>query len=210
MDASQRVRANARPDDRLRERPGGGCAYDESQSPPDSRSAIASAQATLPQEWKGCCCPSVAGLRFRFQTSLHRSRDAFCIRVIRPMRSGKSPRARGTPRGPTDPRKFRKKPASPPSLQRPARGVLRLSSAWPPVAEVSVHRCGLLQRLAVRHGVTALPPKNPVTPSVAPGPCSFSRRALGVRVAPVRGHREPVPLNDASRSALGWTGLGAV
>ena len=87
---------------------------------------------------------------------------------------------------------------------------LRLSSAWPPVAEVSVHRCGLLQRLAVRHGVTALPPKNPVTPSVAPGPCSFSRRALGVRVAPVRGHREPVPLNDASRSALGWTGLGAV
>jgi hypothetical protein len=34
--------------------------------------------------------------------------------------------------------------------------------------------------------------------------------ALGVRVAPVRGHRGPVPLNDASRSALGWTGLRAV
>ena len=34
--------------------------------------------------------------------------------------------------------------------------------------------------------------------------------ALGVRVAPVRGHRRPVPLNDASRSALGWTGLGGL
>ena len=104
------------------------------------------------------------------------------------------------------PEKTRKSAFSPASRAR----CLRLSSAWPPVAEVSVHRCGLLQRLAVRHGVTALPPKNPVTPSVAPGPCSFSRRALGVRVAPVRGHRRPVPLNDASRSALGWTGLGAV
>ena len=31
--------------------------------------------------------------------------------------------------------------------------------------------------------------------------------ALGVRVAPVPGHRQPVPLVDASRSALGWTGL---
>jgi len=38
---------------------------------------------------------------------------------------------------------------------------LRLSSAWPPVAEVSIHRFGLLQRLPVRHGVTALPPKSP-------------------------------------------------
>jgi len=45
---------------------------------------------------------------------------------------------------------------------------------------------------------------------VATGPCGLDRRALGVPVAPVRGHREPVPLNDASRSALGWTGLGAV
>ena len=35
----------------------------------------------------------------------------------------------------------------------------------------------------------------------------MGRRALGVRVAPLRGHRQPVPLNDASRSALGWTGL---
>ena len=140
---------------------------------------------------------------------------SFSRRVLRPSfhavcACGKSPRARGTPRGPTDPRKFRKKPASPPSLQRPARGVLRLSSARPPVAEVSIHRFGPGQRLAVWHGVTALPPKSPVTPSVAPGRCSFSRRALGVRVAPVRGHRSPVPLNDASRSALGWTGLGAV
>ena len=151
-----------------------------------------------------------------------------CTRVIRPMRSRKKVRGRAGRRGVRrthGPRcvaapkrngdlgrdrrskcRNRKSAFSPASRAR----CLRLSSAWPPVAEVSVHRCGLLQRLAVRHGVTALPPKNPVTPSVAPGPCSFSRRALGVRVAPVRGHREPVPLNDASRSALGWTGLGAV
>ena len=56
---------------------------------------------------------------------------------------------------------------------------LRLCSARPPVAEVSNHRFGPGQRLAVWHGVTALPPKSPVTPSVAPGRCSFSRRALG-------------------------------
>jgi hypothetical protein len=140
---------------------------------------------------------------------------SFSRRVFAPESFGRcaleiSPRARGTPRGPVDPRKFRiktrKSALSPASHAR----CLRLSSAWPPVAEVSIHRFGLLQRLAVRHGVTALPPKSPVTPTVAPGPCSFSRRALGVRVAPVRGHRSPVPLNDASRSALGWTGLGAV
>ena len=54
-----------------------------------------------------------------------------------------------------------KKSASPPSLQRPARGVYRLSSASPPVAELSIHRFEPRQRLAVWHGVTALPPKSP-------------------------------------------------
>jgi len=46
-----------------------------------------------------------------------------------------------------------------------------------------------------------------VARAVGPGLRGLGRRALGVRVAPGRGHRQPVPLVDASRSALGWTGL---
>ena len=89
----------------------------------------------------------------QFSNSLHRSRDAFCIRVIRPMRTRKKSEGARDAGGPTDPRasmrrrteaerRSRPRPpsgrgsaVSPPSLQRPARGVWRLSSAWPPVAE---------------------------------------------------------------------------
>jgi hypothetical protein len=51
--------------------------------------------------------------------------------------------------------KTRKSAFSPASRAR----CLRLSSAAPPVAQVSIHRFELWQRLAVWHGVTALPAK---------------------------------------------------
>ena len=150
------------------------------QSPPDSRSAIASARATLPENGEGCCCTTIAKSRFSFQTSLHRSRDAFASEsfgrcALRKKSEGARDAARS--RGPAE--SSGKKPASPPSLQRPARGVLRLSSARPPVAEVSIHRFGPGQRLAVWHGVTALPPKSPVTPTVAPGPMQLQPPRVG-------------------------------
>ena len=48
---------------------------------------------------------------------------------------------------------------------------------------------------------------NPCDPRSRAGTSRLGPPALGVRVAPVPGHRQPVPLVDASRSALGWTGL---
>jgi len=83
---------------------------------------------------------------------------------------------------------------------------LRLAPRDPRRAEFATRRFGPRPRLAadteLRRG------------HQGPGVANLSRRdraawaaALGVRVAPVRGHRGSVPLNDASRSALGWTGL---
>ena len=85
--------------------------------------------------------------------SHHRSRDAFASESFRPMRVSKKSEGARDAGGPADPRapmsrdteaerRSRPRPpsglgrtASPPSLQRPARGVYRLSSASPPVAE---------------------------------------------------------------------------
>ena len=83
-----------------------------------------------------------------------------CIRVIRPMRLAEKVRGRAGRREVQRTRgKFRKKTRksafSPASRAR----CLRLSSAAPPVAQVSIHRFELWQRLAVWHGVTALPAK---------------------------------------------------
>jgi len=62
-------------------------------------------------------------------------------------------------------------------------------------------------RLTVCTDGTAIAAKGPVMQSACIGSTRLGPPALGVRVAPVPGHRRPVPLNDASRSALGWTGL---
>ena len=65
------------------------------------------------------------------------------------------------------------------------------------------HRCEPRQRLAVGTELRRCRQAALCRQLVATGPCGLDRRALGERVAPVRGHRQPVPLNDASRSALG-------
>jgi hypothetical protein len=177
-----------------------------------------------------CVAPAFATSRNSFIAPdvRPRSRDAFAPESCRPKRSRKVRGARDAG-GPTDPRasasrdteaERRSRPRPPSGSGRNRKSAfspasrarcLRLSSAWPPVAEWLLPTAvGPLWPPGRWTGVTAATSKDPVTPTVAPGPCSFSRRALGVRVASGRGHRSPVPLNDASRSALGWTGLRAV
>ena len=112
--------------------------------------------------------------------------------------------------------------ASPPSLQRHARGVEGLLRTTPGglsfqdpssplrVPQGPTHRLGPRQRLPADPGLRRCHQGPGDANSWHSGPCGLGRRALGVRLAPGRGHRRPVPLNDASRSALGWTGLPPV
>ena len=149
-------------------------------------------------------------LSFRIGGARPRSRDAFCIRGIVPMRSQKGPRARGTPRGPVDPRKFRKKTRksafSPASRAR----CLRFAPHVPRWSEFSNHRCEPRRHLAAWRGVTASPPKRLVTPTCGAGTVRLGPPRVGC--ACCTRARPPLsgPALDASRSALGWTGLGAL
>ena len=136
--------------------------------------------APIPQNWTSVLRQASIVLAMRLHPSY--SADAHSKKSEGARDAARSNRSAGN-----SGKKTSKSAFSPASRAR----CLRLCSARPPVAEVSNHRFGPGQRLVVWHGVTALPPKSPVTPSVAPGRCSFSRRALGARVAPVRGHRSP-------------------
>ncbi len=86
---------------------------------------------------------------------------------------------RSRPRLPSCMLSNRKSAFSPASRAR----CLRLSSAWPPVAEWFLPTAlDLLQRLAVWHGVTAPPPRSPVTRTCGAGTDAASAAARWVCV----------------------------
>ena len=158
-----------------------------------------------------------------------------CARVIRPVAlPNKSEGARDAG-GRTDPRasasrdteaERRSRPGPPSVLSKPQvrllssvpRAVFEACSARPPVdfvfrplralryfgAYPPFLGLGSAWPLVRRDGAAT---KSPLTRTCRAGTARLGPPALGVRVAPVRGHRQPVPLVDASRSALGWTGL---
>jgi hypothetical protein len=158
-----------------------------------------------------------------------RSRGAFLPGFGCSLRHRRGPRAHGTPgfrrtRGPSRLAARRQSgtlTAGPSSLRRPARGVSRLAPQISPVGA-----CFRLPRFAVvgsPHRIGAKANAGPVWRRALHRPPNPSGPRLSVQETAAwaagagcasctpsfafPGHRGSVPLYDASRSALGWTGL---
>ena len=65
---------------------------------------------------------------------------------------------------------------------------------------VAIHRCGPLRSLAVGTELRDRLQGPVIGSSPDRDRCGLGRRALGVRLAPVRGHRPPVPFDDADQT----------
>jgi hypothetical protein len=92
---------------------------------------------------------------------------------------------RSRPRPPSGDCRNRKSAFSPASRAR----CLRFAPHVPRWSEFSNHRCEPRRHLAAWRGVTASPPKRLVTPTCRAGNhAAWTCLAVGVRVAPVRGH----------------------
>jgi hypothetical protein len=152
-DAAHPSPSSGRVDASDSERPGGECVPVLRLSPHPTRARLRLHASHPPRKRGGMMWRACRRSRFQFSSKPPSFSRCGCIRVIRPMRARNKSEGARDAGGPTDPRasmprdteaERRSRPrsafvsgrtASPPSLQRPARGVLRLSSAWPPVAE---------------------------------------------------------------------------